>query len=117
MAYNGWNTADNAVGYAIAQGLLAPVMTEKQRSMLLRQRLIDDWYYQSNARRKVASELDKHNREEMKYELLQAQQPVLSFVTGECRRMAKRYAWTKGSQFELSFPWDRLFEVNVEMKE
>ena len=52
----------------------------------------------------------------MKYELLQAQQPVLNFVTRECQRMAKRYAWTKGSQFELSFPWDRLFDVNVEMK-
>ena len=115
-AYNGWNTADNAVGYAIAQGLLAPAMDGAHRSRLLRQRLIDDWYYQSNARRKVSNELDKHNREEMKYELLQAQQPVLDFVTKDCQRMAKRYAWTKGSQFELSFPWDRLFEVNVEMK-
>ena len=115
-AYNGWNTADNAVGYAIAQGLLAQYMQPKEQQRLLRQRLIDDWYYQSNARRRVSDELEKHDREEMKYELLQAEQPVLDFVTSYCQRMAKKYAVTKGSQFKLSFPWSRLFEVDVELK-
>ena len=115
-AYNGWNTADNAVGYAIAQGLLAQYMQPKEQQRLLRQRLIDDWYYQSNARRRVSDELEKHDREEMKYELLQAEQPVLEYVTAQCQRMAKKYAVTKGSQFKLSFPWSRLFEVDVELK-
>lgn len=115
-AYNGWNTADNAVGYAIAQGLLAPYMQDAARLRLLRQRLIDDWYYQSNARRKISDELEKHDREDMKYELLQAQKPVLDFVTKQCQRMAKQYALTKDTQFKLSFPWDRLFEVEVELK-
>ena len=115
-AYNGWNTADNAVGYAIAQGLLAPYMQDAARLRLLRQRLIDDWYYQSNARRRISDELEKHDREDMKYELLQAQKPVLDFVTKQCQRMAKQYALTKDTQFKLSFPWDRLFEVEVELK-
>ena len=115
-AYNGWNTADNAVGYAIAQGLLAPYMLDAARLRLLRQRLIDDWYYQSNARRRISDELEKHDREDMKYELLQAQKPVLDFVTKQCQRMAKQYALTKDTQFKLSFPWDRLFEVEVELK-
>ncbi|MGM9529456.1 MAG: DUF4127 family protein [Phascolarctobacterium sp.] len=115
-AYNGWNTADNAVGYAIAQGLLAPAMDAAHRSRLMRQRLIDDWYYQSNARRQVADELEKHNREDMKYELLEAQAPVLEYVTKKCQRMAQKYPWTKGSHFKLSFPWDRLFEVEVQLK-
>ena len=115
-AYNGWNTADNAVGYAIAQGLLAPYMQDAARLRLLRQRLIDDWYYQSNARRRISDELEKHDREDMKYELLQAQKPVLDFVTKQCQRMAKQYALTKDTQFKLRFPWDRLFEVEVELK-
>lgn len=68
-AYNGWNTADNAVGYAIAQGLIARDMSSEARNRLLRQRLIDDWFYQSNARRSISNELEKHNREDLKYDL------------------------------------------------
>lgn len=115
-AYNGWNTADNAVGYAIAQGLLAPYMQPRERQRLLQLRLIDDWYYQSNARRKISDELEKHDREAMKYELLQAEKPVLEYVTKQCQRMAKQYAITKNTQFTLSFPWNRLFEVDVSLK-
>ena len=115
-AYNGWNTADNAVGYAIAQGLLAPYMQPRERQRLLQLRLIDDWYYQSNARRKISDELEKHDREAMKYELLQAEKPVLEYVTKQCQRMAKQYAITKNTQFTLSFPWSRLFEVDVSLK-
>ena len=115
-AYNGWNTADNAVGYAIAQGLLAPQMQAGERLRLLRQRLIDDWYYQSNARRSISDELERHDREDMKYELLQAEKPVLEFVTKQCQRMAKQYEITKSTQFKLAFPWSRLFEVDVQLK-
>ena len=115
-AYNGWNTADNAVGYAIAQGLLARAMKGDAHQRLLRQRLIDDWYYQSNARRLVSDELEKHNREDMKYELAEAQKPVLDFVTGQCQRMVNQYALTKGTRFKLEFPWNRLFEVDVEIE-
>lgn len=115
-AYNGWNTADNAVGYAIAQGLLASSMNEGDRKLLLRQRLIDDWYYQSNARRKISSELEKHNREDMKYALETAEKPILQYITKECESLAKQYDITKSSQFKLSFPWSRLFEIDVKMK-
>lgn len=115
-AYNGWNTADNAVGYAIAQGLLASAMKECDRSLLLRQRLIDDWYYQSNARRYVSGELEKNSREDMKYALEAAEKPILQYITKECVRLAEQYDITKGSQFKLSFPWSRLFEIDVKMK-
>lgn len=115
-AYNGWNTADNAVGYAIAQGVMAQAMPETERSLLLRQRLIDDWFYQSNARRYISDELAKHNREDLKYELGEAEKPVLQYVNKECAALAKKYGATQGSQFKLTFPWNRLFEVNVEMK-
>ena len=33
-AYNGWNTGDNAVGYAIAQGLIARDMSSEARNLL-----------------------------------------------------------------------------------
>ena len=41
---------------------------------------------------------------------------VLEYVTKQCQRMAKQYAITKNTQFTLSFPWSRLFEVDVSLK-
>lgn len=114
-AYNGWNTADNAIGYAISQGILAKDMNEKDRLRLLRQRLIDDWFYQSNARFKISSALEKHKREDLKYALGNAEKTILKSVTVDCKNLAKRYTITKDSKFSLSFPWHRLFEVNIEI--
>lgn len=115
-AYNGWNTADNTVGFAIAQGLMAKYIPNAERQLLIKQRLIDDWFYQSNARCLVADELDKHNREEMKYELEGAAKPVLAFVTNKCQHLAQQYQFTKNTQFTLTLPWNRLFEVDVDIK-
>ena len=116
LAYNGWNTADNALGYAIAQGIICLSVTEKDKTILLKQRIIDDWYYQSNARRTVSDMLAKHNREEMKYELDIAEEPVLKKITADCYELAAKYPFTRNTKFELSFPWKRLFEVDVKIK-
>jgi hypothetical protein len=43
-AYNGWNTADNTIGFAIAQGMLAPQIDKDKQLMLMRERILDDWY-------------------------------------------------------------------------
>lgn len=115
-AYNGWNTADNAVGYAIAQGILSRTMDVAAKNKLLRQRLLDDWFYQSNARRIISNELEKHNREDLKYDLGTAEKPILQQVTLECQTMANKYPITQGTKFSLSFPWKRLFEVDAEIK-
>lgn len=115
-AYNGWNTADNAVGYAIAQGLISRAMKPEAKNKLLRQRLIDDWFYQSNARRNISDELEKHNREDLKYDLGIAEKNILQEVTLDCQMLANKYSITQGTKFKLSFPWKRLFEVDVEVK-
>lgn len=115
-AYNGWNTADNAVGYAIAQGLLARSMASDAKNKLLRQRLIDDWFYQSNARRAISNDLEKHNREDLKYDLGSAERSILQQAYSDCQELANQYAITRGSKFTLAFPWKRLFEVDVELK-
>lgn len=116
-AYNGWNTADNAIGYAIAQGMLSSSMPAAKISQLKKQRLIDDWYYQSNARRFISDELEKHNREDMKYDLGAAHSAILQQVTADCRKLSSSYAATEGAKFTLSFPWNRLFEVDVELEQ
>ena len=49
-AYNGWNTASNSVGYGIAQGVLAPAMTEQAHQNMLTTQYLDNWAYQANIR-------------------------------------------------------------------
>lgn len=117
IAYNGWNTADNAIGFAIAQGNMCRFMNQQSKDMLMKQRLIDDWYYQSNARRWVSDALAKHNREEMKYELDIAEEPVLKKITADCYELAQKYSFTRNTKFEITFPWKRLFEVNVKIED
>ena len=68
-AYNGWNTADNAIGFAIAQGMLAPQIPRGKQLALMRERILDDWYYQSNARRIITEELEKAKLTNHKYNL------------------------------------------------
>ena len=115
FAYNGWNTADNTVGFAISQGILALDTPREKLDNIIRQRLIDDWYYQSNARRKVSDLLDQHSRENLKYSLGSAEKPVLEEVTKDCNTLANQYTFTKNTKFKLSFPWNRLFEIDVKI--
>ena len=42
-AYNGWNTASNTIGYAIAQAILAPDMSETDHRDMLTEQYIDNW--------------------------------------------------------------------------
>lgn len=116
-AYNGWNTADNAVGYAIAQGIISRAISKKEKNKLLLQRLIDDWFYQSNARRTISANLEKQGLEALKYDLKTVENIVLEQAANECQQMADKYEFTKNVKFKLTFPWKRLFETEVEIKD
>lgn len=50
-AYNGWNTASNTIGYAIAQAVLAPDMSAEDHKDMLIEQYIDNWAYQANVRK------------------------------------------------------------------
>jgi len=116
IAYNGWNTADNTIGFAIAQGILSAAMSPQQSNKLMRQRIIDDWYYQSNARNRMVEFFRQKGRENLRYNLGKANEEVLKQVTNDCQTLADKYPITHGTIFKLSFPWDRLFEIDVEIE-
>ncbi len=115
-AYNGWNTADNTIGFAIAQGILSSAMSPQQSTKLMRQRIIDDWYYQSNARNRMVEFFRQKGRENLRYNLGKANEEVLKQVTSDCQNLARKYPITRDTVFKLSFPWNRLFEIDVEIK-
>lgn len=113
-AYNGWNTADNSIGFAISQGLFASKMSPAKKEELYKQRLIDDWFYQSNARTKLTSSLEKRGR----YAVPKTKKEgklIVAETVGYIDEVAKNYSYTKDMHYTLSFPWKRLFEVNVVM--
>lgn len=112
-AYNGWNTADNAVGFAIAQGMLAPQIAKDKQLMLMRERILDDWYYQSNARRIITDELEKNKKEAYKYALNEMMPKIKKQAMDIISRLAVNYDITAGTKFDVVFPWNRLFEVDI----
>ena len=112
-AYNGWNTADNTVGFAIAQGMLAPQIAKDKQLMLMRERILDDWYYQSNARRIITDELEKNRKEAYKYALNEMMPKIKKQAMGIISRLAVNYDITAGTKFDVVFPWNRLFEVDI----
>ena len=112
-AYNGWNTADNTVGFAIAQGMLAPQIAKDKQLMLMRERILDDWYYQSNARRIITDELEKNKKEAYKYALNEMMPKIKKQAMDIITRLAVNYDITAGTKFDVVFPWNRLFEVDI----
>lgn len=112
-AYNGWNTADNTVGFAIAQGMLAPQIAKDKQLMLMRERILDDWYYQSNARRIITDELEKNKKEAYKYTLNEMKPKIKKQAMDIISRLAVNYDITAGTKFDVLFPWNRLFEVDI----
>lgn len=112
-AYNGWNTADNTIGFAIAQGMLAPKIEKEKQLMLMRERVLDDWYYQSNARRLITDELEKAKKTEFKYSLNDMMPKVRKQAFDIMNRLAANYDITAGTKFDVVFPWNRLFEVDI----
>lgn len=112
-AYNGWNTADNTIGFAISQGMLAPKIAKEKQLLLMRERIIDDWYYQSNARRLITDELEKEKKAAYKYTLNEMAPRVKKEALAVINRLAVNYDITAGTQYKLEFPWNRLFEVDI----
>ena len=112
-AYNGWNTADNTIGFAISQGMLAPKIEKEKQLMLMRERVLDDWYYQSNARRLITDELEKVKKTEFKYTLNDMMPKVRKQAFDIMNRLAANYDITAGTKFDVVFPWNRLFEVDI----
>jgi hypothetical protein len=55
-SYAGMNTAGNAIGYALGQGLLLGKAEETEVKRVLVTRLLDDWGYQANVRQIIRSQ-------------------------------------------------------------
>ncbi|MCX7971235.1 MAG: DUF4127 family protein [Negativicutes bacterium] len=115
-AYNGWNTASNSTGYAIAQGMASLDMSNLARRKMLSVRYLDDWAYQANVRQELYrsivlmgegsyTEVDDRNVEGINRRL-----------TAELGKFADEHRTAfPFPPFTASLPWQRLFETDIQL--
>ncbi|WP_312339552.1 DUF4127 family protein [Anaerospora hongkongensis] len=111
-AYSGWNTASNTLGYAIGQGLMAKSTNYKDRLNLLAVRYLDDWAYQANIRKEIYREQSDLRDDNVRY-LDRPNAELEALVQKKLRNFAGKQLWLNPAAVEVTFPWNRLFEIEV----
>lgn len=111
-AYAGWNTADNKIGYALAQGILSTRMAKEKRADLLRERLLDDWAYQANIRKMLLTDYIQPGKLNP-YRLGMSSRKLQLIVTDEMESFQRANPALGLAAYDYTFPWNRLFEIQV----
>lgn len=98
--YSAWNTSANSLGSLICGAkvkFLAKKYNDKEFKKLEIVRFLDDWAYQANVRQTLSK-------------------PDTTELTTQMKPFEKEVAKVLKTEFEVkySFPWKRLFEVEVE---
>ncbi|MDO4179462.1 MAG: DUF4127 family protein [Phascolarctobacterium sp.] len=112
-AYGGWNTAGNSLGFALAQGLLAPSFAPGMKDYFLDQRYLDDWAYQANVRMKTYTELIWPNYWPNSGLSAEQKSAAEDKITNEIQALAGPYMGDAVNEYQFTLPWDRMFEVKV----
>ena len=108
-AYNGWNTASNTIGYAIAQAILSPAMSEQGHKDMLIEQYLDNWAYQANVRKNLY-------RMESSYPATGNQKISLVIreeMVAELQDFAQKKMGLDPQTVYADFPWDRFFEIHA----
>ncbi len=111
-AYSGWNTASNTLGYAIGQGMMARDMSDAARKRLLLVRYLDDWAYQANVRKEIYREMFSDEQRSPEY-LNWHEAEVTALTDARIKAFARQYLWVDPAAINISFPWNRMFEIEV----
>ena len=90
-------------------------MTDAQIDELLLRRYLDDWAYQANVRKTLASQLD-WIAGDGRYEALngkrdEAAQDCAQLLTFFARQNLP--AFTGRDKMQVKFPWNRIFEADI----
>ena len=123
--YAGWNTCSNSLGTVVAQVVLtfhareqmSPVRYRQIRRRYLARRLLDDWGYQTIVRPYLLREVVPMLGADAS-QLGEAASAVREAAMSRLReQVLPPIEHTLGSTglTGISFPWDRLFEIDVEL--
>ena len=117
-AYGGWNTATNATGFALSEGILSARMKSNAVNELLLRRYLDDWAYQANVRQVGEAQLD-WLRGEGRYESLDDKRDL---AAENCESLMINFVkrnlphFTGNDNIRIRFPWNRMFEAEIEVR-
>ena len=106
LGYAGWNTTGNTLGSAISAAItkyMAGAYSQKDFQNLQVVRLLDDWAYQANVRKKMKDEIKDIDASSLNMEM----QPYIEKV--------KKLLYYKG-EIGCSYPWKRFFEIEITLK-
>ena len=112
LAYSGWNTVDNSIGYALAQGTLSLNATLNAREKLLKTRLLDDWIYQSNVRFDVINNYVGLERSHQ-YHLKEQSKTYEEIVSQKMHEAVTKTYFLATTEFNSKLPWKRMFDISI----
>lgn len=115
-AYNGWNTASNSVGYGIAQGVLSKYMTADAHRDMLTTQYLDNWAYQANVRDYIYRMQQKLEAGVVTQYYPTLNEELQSRTKKQLQRYASTYLGIDPKTVDVTLPWQRLFEVYVDVK-
>ena len=115
-AYNGWNTASNSVGYGIAQGVLSKYMTADAHRDMLTTQYLDNWAYQANVRDYIYRMQQKLEAGVVTQYYPTLNEELQSRTKEQLQRYASTYLGIDPKTVDGTLPWQRLFEVYVDVK-
>ena len=112
-AYAGWNTAANAAGCCIAQGMLCG-KDSTQSALFTCHRILEDWLYMSLVRQDVAAYAQ---RKGLSFDGSWQEQLLAKYVTRQMCRLAKGLSLPAQVEIsQISFPWHRSFEIELSIQ-
>lgn len=115
-AYNGWNTASNSGGYGIAQGVLSKYMTADAHRDMLTTQYLDNWAYQANVRDYIYRMQQKLEAGVVTQYYPTLNEELQSRTKEQLQRYASTYLGIDPKTVDVALPWQRLFEVYVDVK-
>ncbi len=111
-AYNGWNTASNTIGYAIAQAILSADMNERDHRRMLIEQYLDNWGYQANIRKEIYREQDHIRTDNVKY-YGTLNEHLEEMMIDKIQHFAEDELQINPRTVSARFPWGRLFETQI----
>ena len=114
-AYGGWNTADNTIGFVIAQSILMNKANDTERTRLLATRYLEDWGYQANVRQSIQNDIIAHTKGKATDVNIKPIRPRLIAVS-EHKLLAfadQNLSFLDINDINITFPWNRTFEAEI----
>lgn len=120
--YAGWNTSSNTLG-TIISSLISYYYSKdnKKKNLFLSYRYIEDYLYMSIIRERMIKYIEGKNIENInRFNLGSFKEELEELLKEELNKEAKNFNLLlikKIKKINASFPWDRTFEIDLELKE